>query len=126
MTANDNVGGVTALSNGNYVINSPNWDNGATVNAGAVTFVSGGGATSGTITTGNSLFGSTANDNVGGGGITALTNGNYVVRSQNWDGTAVNTGAVTWGSGTAGITGTVASAIHSLVQPQTTRLEAAE
>ena len=113
VTANDNVGGVTALSNGNYVINSPNWDGGA-VNVGAVTWVNGSASSSGTVTAGNSLTGTSLNDNVGGGGITALTNGNYVVRSQNWDGSAVNTGAVTWGSGTAGSIGTVSSS-NSLV-----------
>ncbi len=35
-TANDNVGSfVTALTNGNFVVTSPSWHNGATVNAGA-------------------------------------------------------------------------------------------
>ena len=109
-TAGDNVGSAVGISNGNYVLNSPNW--GAT-NVGAVTFVDASVGTSGTVTAANSLAGSTANDNVGSS-ITALTNGNYVVRSPNWDGSAVNTGAVTWASGTTGITGAV-SATNSLV-----------
>ena len=32
----------------------------------------------------NSLVGSTANDKVGNFGVTALTNGNYVVASPTW------------------------------------------
>ena len=40
------------------------------------------------------------------GGVTALSNGNYVVSSPNWtNGAAANAGAVTWGSGTAGVSG---------------------
>ena len=58
----------------------------------------------GVVTVANSLVGSTANDQVGSLGVTALNNGNYVVRSPNWDnGTVVNAGAVTWGSGTTGV-----------------------
>ncbi len=34
----------------------------------------------------------------------ALTNGNYVVASENWNG---NRGAVTWGNGTSGSSGVV-------------------
>ena len=48
-----------------------------------------------------------ANDGVGGefNGVTALTNGNYVVSSPGWtNGAAASAGAVTWGSGTAGVT----------------------
>ena len=59
---------------------------------------------------------------MGGSGVTALTNGNYVVSSTNWDnGTASNAGAVTWGSGTAGISGAVSSA-NSLVGSHGERL----
>ncbi len=43
--------------------------------------------------------------------VTALTNGNFVVNSPDWGG---GLGAVTWGSGTTGICGTV-SAANSLV-----------
>ncbi len=108
-TANDRVGsgGITALSNGNYVVSSGNWDG----NRGAVTWGSGTAGVTGAVSASNSLVGSTANDRVGSGGITALSNGNYVVSSGNWDG---NRGAVTWGSGTAGVTGAV-SASNSLV-----------
>ncbi|MCY2978999.1 MAG: immunoglobulin domain-containing protein [Planctomycetota bacterium] len=115
-TVSDGVGsaGVTALTNGNYVVRSSAWDSGATVDVGAVTW--GNGATNGTsgrtgvVSASNSLVGSTAFDNVGGSGLTELTNGNYVVRSSNWDsGTITNVGAVTWGNGTSGISGVVSS-----------------
>ncbi len=111
----DSVGsGVTALSNGNYVVRSSSWDNGAIVNAGAATFGSGASGISGAVSPTNSLVGSSANDSVGGSGVTALSNGNYVVRSTNWDvGTIVNAGAVTFVSDTSGISGAV-SASNSL------------
>jgi hypothetical protein len=115
--ANDRVGyyGVTALANGNYVVRSSNWDNGATPDAGAVTWGSGTTGITGVVTVTNSLVGSQANDQVGYPGVTALANGNYVVVSPYWDnGTAPDAGAVTWGSGTTGISGTISSA-NSLV-----------
>ena len=110
--AGDNVGstGVTALTNGNYVVSSSNWDNptGPIANVGAVTWGNGSGGTVGLVTSSNSLIGGTASDNVGNSGVTALTNGNYVVRSPNWDnptGPIVNVGAVTWGNGAGGTVG---------------------
>jgi uncharacterized protein DUF5650/dockerin type I repeat protein len=120
-TASDEVGsdGITVLASGNYVAVVHAWDNGAMANAGAVTF---GGATSGVlgaISAANSLIGSTASDFVGLGGVTPLTNGNYVVSSPSWsDGsgrlTKADVGAVTFASGTAGIHGTISSA-NSLI-----------
>ena len=111
---NDYVGngGVTALSNGNYVVRSYNWNNDiVAANAGAVTWGSGTTGISGPVSITNSLVGSFGNDYVGLGGVTALSNGNYVVSSYNWNngGLVANAGAVTWGSGTTGISGTVAS-----------------
>jgi len=112
-TASDQVGsgGVTALSNGNYVIASPNWDNGTITNVGATTWASGTAATSATVGTVNSIVGSTAADQVGNGGVVALaSNGNYVIVSTNWDnGTTTNVGAVTWVSGAATSNGSVSS-----------------
>ena len=100
---------VVALSTGNVVITSPMDDAGGT-DAGAVYLFNG--STGALIST---LRGSTASDFVGNGGVTALSNGNYVVRSANWDnGAAVDAGAVTWGSGTTGVSGVV-SAANSLV-----------
>ncbi|NTW52795.1 MAG: filamentous hemagglutinin N-terminal domain-containing protein, partial [Chlorobiaceae bacterium] len=118
-TADDNVGmgSVTALSNGNYVVCSPNWNNGGTsANAGAVTWGSGLAGLIGAVSESNSLVGSTAEEQVGYG-LTVLTNGNYVVYSPYWGGGGNyndSLGAVTWGSGTVGVTGAV-SALNSLV-----------
>ncbi len=112
-TVNDLVGGffgVTALTNGNYVVSSPGWDNGTIVGAGAVTWGNGLTGISGVVSSTNSLVGSVASDFVGSGGITVLTNGNYVVFSSGWDnGTIVDAGAITWGNGATGITGTISS-----------------
>jgi hypothetical protein len=113
----DNIGnqGVTALANGNYVVISPYWDNGAVGAAGAVTWGSGDTGISGAVSPANSLVGSKFTDNIGWQGVTALANGNYVVRSYWWDNGAVSdAGAVTWGSGTAGVSGAV-SPDNSLV-----------
>ena len=111
----DNTGMViTALSNGNYVIGSPNWDNGSAANAGAATWVNGAAGAAGAISTTNSLVGTTANDKVGTA-ITALSNGNYVINSPTWDnGTTIDAGAITWGNGTIGSVGTINSA-NSLI-----------
>ncbi len=98
-TANDRVGigGVTALPNGNYVVNSYAWSNGATSQVGAVTWANGANGLAGAVSTSNSLYGTTANDRVGGGGVTALSNGNYVVSSLQWsNGATLRVGAVTW------------------------------
>lgn len=116
-TAGDSVGsgGVTALPNGNYVVNSSSWDNGATTDVGAITWCNGSTGCTGAIAATNSLIGSTASDGVGNGGITTLSNSNYVVYSILWNnGAATFAGAVTWCSGTAGCTGAV-SATNSLV-----------
>ena len=114
-TASDAVGGVTALSNGNYVVASEQWDNAGLVDAGAVTWADGSTGVSGPVTAANSLVGSTASDQVGGGGVTALNTGNYVVVSSNWaNGSAAKAGAVTWGNGSTGISGAVTTA-NSLV-----------
>jgi len=114
-TAGDNVGNsVTALSNGNYVVLSSEWDNGAVTNAGAVTFGSGVSGIAGVITAANSLVGSTPSDGVGNSGVTALSNGNYVVPSTRWDGAVVDAGAATFGFGVSGIAGVI-TAVNSLV-----------
>ncbi len=96
------------LTNGNYVVRSNLWDNGSIVDAGAATWVSGLTGLTGPVTTSNSLFGTTANDQVGNNFVQALSNGNFTVVSTLWDnGSAVDAGAVTWGNGTTGITGPV-------------------
>ncbi len=103
----DGVNGVTALANGNYVVDSPWWSN----HEGAVSWGNGATGSDGTVSAANSLVGSGPDDEVGSNGVTALTNGNYVVASPLWDG---QDGAATWGNGTTGTIGTV-SAANSVV-----------
>src|SRR5262249_37855913 len=105
-TNNDQVGsaGVTFLNNGNYVVSSTNWDSGTATNVGAVTWCSGTSGRTGAGSAVNSLVASTPNDQVGCGGVTALSNGNYVVGSGNFMGFR---GGVTWGSGMGGGAGLV-------------------
>jgi len=115
-TTNDQIasGGVTALINGNYMVNSPSWDNGANSDVGAVTLGGGTVGAKGLVSSANSLVGTTADDQIGSD-VTALTNGNFVVQSPVWDNQfTVNVGAVTWGNGTVGVKGFVSSA-NSLV-----------
>jgi hypothetical protein len=110
------VGRVVALDGGNYVVASPNWDNGEVTNAGAVTWCSGTTGCRGEITAANSLTSSRAFARIGSGGIVELSNGNYVVRSPLWDEVSFqpDAGATTWCSGTAPCTGLVSDA-NSLV-----------
>ena len=111
------VTGVTALTNGNYVVGSANWANGTITYAGAVTWGNGMGGTVGAISSTNSLVGAQSNDATGPGGLglIALADGNYVARFRRWDnGTITYAGAVTWGSGTGGTAGVISSA-NSLV-----------
>ncbi len=108
------------MTNGNYVVASPFWDNGSITDAGAATFGDGTTGVSGAISSANSLVGSTEDDLVGFGdfeasAVTALTNGNYVVSSYNWDSsTEYDVGAVTFGNGITGVSGVISSA-NSLV-----------
>jgi hypothetical protein len=115
--ANDWVGsgGVIALSNGNYVVNSPYWDNPIIPDGGAVTWGSGQTGSIGAVNVGNSLVGSAANDMVGSNSVIALNNGNYVVCSPYWNnGATIDAGAATWRNGGSGVTGAV-TVINSLV-----------
>jgi hypothetical protein len=112
------IGGVTPLSNGNYVVRSPVWNAGQEGGRGAVTWGNGTSGVVGTISADNSLVGTTPGTYIGSY-VTALTNGNYVVDSPEWDlGTDNDLGAVTWGNGTTGTVGTV-SAANSLVGTHT-------
>ena len=113
--ANDQVGfgGIKILPNGNYVVSSPGWQNGTVAEAGAVTLCSAMTGCPPTISSANSLVGSSAGDTVGE--VTVLPNGKYVIIAKNWDSGAVqNVGAVTLCDGAAGCTGTI-SASNSLV-----------
>lgn len=109
----------TALSNGNYVISSPNWDAGAATGLGAVTWANGDTGLVGVVSAANSLTGSTQDDSVGG--VVALNNGHYVIASPGWDGAQPNVGAVTWANGNTGLIGLV-SATNSLIGTTTNDL----
>ena len=102
---------VTILSNGNYIIATPDWND----RHGAVTWANAAMGVSGAISAANSLVGTATADTVGSGGITTLNNGNYVVASPDWDG---RRGAATWGNGAVGINGTITAA-NSLVGQET-------
>jgi hypothetical protein len=109
LRAGDQVGsfGVTALMSGNYLVNSPSWDNDAIADAGAVTFCDGTAGCSGAVAATNSLVGSTASDRVGAA-TGLLANGGYIVRAAGWDNGAVtNAGAVSIGVGTGGLVGPI-------------------
>ncbi len=115
-TASDEVGyGVTALTNGNYVVDSPYWNNGSATEAGAATWENGGCRYDRCRVHRQQPR---RNDrqrpdwHLHHG---ALAKGNYVVGSQLWhNGRAASAGAVTWGNGATGTTGVV-SAANSLV-----------
>ncbi len=75
--AGDQVGiyGITGLTNGSYVVSSPNWDNGGAADAGAVTWGDGaGGTTTGPITSQNSVLGTAAS---GGASMTFAYDDHY-------------------------------------------------
>ncbi len=102
------VVGVTALSNGNYVVRSPNWNNGAVVDAGAVTWRSGTDFIGAIVSEANSFVGTQADQNVGG--VSPLPNGNYVISSRGPDVSAeISTVATTFADGLTGVTGTADS-----------------
>lgn len=113
-------GNVFALPNGNYVIDTPSWNNGAATLAGAVTLGNGSTGTSGVISAATSLVGTSTNDQVGYEGILLLKGPNasdFVVMSRYWNNVgagATNAGAATWINGSVGLTGPV-SAANSLV-----------
>ena len=101
-------GGLVQLFNGNYVVLSPNWSNGA----GAVTCVNPAAGITGVVSAGNSLVGAAPGDSIGSGGIVQLNNGaNYVVLSPLWGG---GRGAVTNGRDSGGAIGVVSES-NSLV-----------
>ncbi|MCF7731326.1 MAG: hypothetical protein K9N23_06550 [Akkermansiaceae bacterium] len=121
-TLNDQIGyyRVIPLPNGNYVMRNQRWDNGAAVDAGAVTWGDGHSGSAGVVSAANSLVGSTTGDKVGfeetfQPGITVLKNGNYVVTCSMWDnGAATDAGSVTWANGATGRAGVI-SAANSVV-----------
>lgn len=106
---NDQIGfgGIRALPNGNYVIDSPGWDFGNLADVGAVTFGNGTSGSSGVISAANSLIGSRSGDRLSGELVT-LTTSDYLVVSRSWDhDAAIDAGAITLGSGTTGVSGVI-------------------
>lgn len=61
------------LSNDNYVVSSPHWDNNSASDAGAVTWGNGATGTFGLVNGTNSLIGDGAFDQIGSFGVAALT-----------------------------------------------------
>ncbi|MES2708388.1 MAG: choice-of-anchor D domain-containing protein [Verrucomicrobiota bacterium] len=117
-TAGDMIGRTAALSSGDYVVAGDLWDNGSAADAGAARLMSGTAPSSGLLTPVNSLVGTQAGDHVSSAGITALTNGNFVVASPLWKkGALSSAGAVTWVNGSTGLTGAV-TAENSLTGSQ--------
>ena len=101
---------VTVLPNGNYVVTDPSWSSGGSAKVGAVYLYNG--ANDNLIST---ITGSQADDMVGNGGITILSNGNYTINSLNWaNGSPENASAFTFGNATTGVSGVV-SAGNSLI-----------
>jgi hypothetical protein len=124
-TARDTIGRydvevrVWPLSNGNAVVVSPSWDNGAIVDAGAATWIDGTTGLTGPISEANSLVGGSADDRVGEAtdvyGFSELPGGRYAVLTPNWSSAdADHVGAITWGDIALGIRGVVSSS-NSLV-----------
>ena len=110
-------GGVSVLSNGGYVVESPDWNEGL----GAVTFCDGTTGCKGFISASNSLVGQNPGNRVGNSpvymesSVKEIGNGNYLVISASWDNGPLNdVGAVTWLNASQGLSGTV-SIENSLV-----------
>lgn len=113
----------TELSNGNYVVSTPTWDNGPTPDAGAITWGDGASGTAGVVSASNSLVGSSTDDyalhpefdDPGVFRVTALSTGDYVVASSGWDDVGtVDAGAITLLDGASASSGIV-SAASSLI-----------
>ena len=97
--AGDLVGleGIVVLPNGNFVVRSSQWNNGATTQAGALTWFAAAATPTGMVTTANSRYGGHSGDQIGLIGVVVLTNSNYVTEDAFWDnGTTTDAGASTF------------------------------
>ena len=119
----DRVGGFAdnsflALSNGNYVFTSSFWDNGTKRDAGATTFGNGTVGVSGEITSSNSLLGNRTRTVTCAIFIDEVGNSNYIVRRPCYSsGSESRRGAITFGDGTTGVTGSISTS-NSLIGNQ--------
>lgn len=105
----DQVGIYTSiLTNGNYVVRSPYWDNGAVEDAGATTWCGGTSGCTGRVTDTNSLHGSSPDDRVGYE-FFEYKNTNYLIVSPFWNNgfLIADAGAVTRCSSTSPCVGAV-------------------
>lgn len=122
----DNVGTfISFVGSDRVVVSSPSWDNGDTVNVGAVTWLAGPEIV-GPVSPANSLVGTSTDDRVGAPDTlttlnlpVVLANGHYVVGSPSWDapgfgGPIADAGAVTWVNGNTGRVGPINSS-NSLI-----------
>ena len=66
--------GITVLPDGNFLVRSPDWSNGAVAKVGAVTWVNGTTGLNGRVSPSNSLHGTTADDRVGSDGVSSTGN----------------------------------------------------
>lgn len=109
--AGDRVGdrAVLEVGGGNYVLISEEWNS----QRGAVTWIDGASARTGTVSASNSLVGAAAGDFAGGATfhLSSPDLDYYVIGSPAWSG---GRGASTWASSATGITGVI-SASNSLV-----------
>ncbi|MBX3726225.1 MAG: hypothetical protein KF823_09930 [Xanthomonadales bacterium] len=99
---------ITELPGGDFVVRSPLVDLDGLPDAGAVTFGSGSSGVRGVVGDGNSLVGSHAGDQVGGGQPILLAEGRYVLRSPFADRDGLSdVGALTWIDGPQPLQGAV-------------------
>ncbi len=102
---------VTSGGQTRIVVESPDWDNGAAADAGAITTFLASAPKTGAIGAANSFVGSNADDRVGDGFFVTLTNANRLVVTTSWNSDA---GAVTFWNTANDLTGTLGAA-NSLV-----------
>lgn len=118
-TVGDGIGAtdsddVFAVSNGattRVVVMSPGWDNGAAVDAGAITTFLPNAPKKGAIDNINSLVGTQLDDAIGDGYRVGLSNGNQLIVHSNWNS---NRGAITFWNLSSNLSGNVGAA-NSLV-----------
>lgn len=113
-TVGDAIGGsnsdVFVVSKGairRVVVLSPNWDNGAAVDAGAITTFAANAPQVGALSNANSLVGTHSSDALGDGYTVNLSSGNQLIVHSNWDS---NRGAVTFWNLSADLTGDLSAA----------------
>ncbi|MEO7916962.1 MAG: hypothetical protein ABIR16_04910 [Dokdonella sp.] len=102
--------GVTALKNGDFVINSVLANSSSTVHVGAITRVAASSGMVGAISPSNSLYGTSENDFLDAG-VTALESGKYVINVPKWDnGAIVDAGASVLCTAPTGCVGNLSAA----------------